>query len=307
MGRHITVVVVTCNRKQLLQRCLEALTSQTRQPNRIVVVDNASTDGTPEMLRAAGWLDREDFELLAQEHNTGGAGGFAAGMGHAAALGTDWIWVMDDDALPHSDALQRLDELPLDVANLYGSVAVCGLRLSWPMLGMSESPDETIYTISDLHNQLSVQFIPFLGLLVSRDMLRRIGVPDAGFFIAADDVDYCFRARAAGARIILVGQSRIEHPASERYQVWLPWRPFYALRLVPWKRYYDVRNRIFVAKNHYGLATYYKTIPGSFLRLLAALIYEPDRLKQLWAFVAGMTDGLRGKKGRRHEIWGIRP
>src|SRR5690606_28843137 len=118
---------------------------------------------------------------------------------------------------------------------------------------------------------------------------------------------YCLRGRAAGSEILLVGRSLIEHPASERYRLWLPWRPFYSLRLVPWKRYYDVRNRILVAKSHYGLATYYKTVPGSLLRLLATLIHERYRCRQIRTFIAGMTDGLRGRKGRRHDAWGIKP
>lgn len=307
MTRHFTALVVTYNRKQLLQRCLEALWHQTRRPDRIIVVDNASSDGTPDMLRSAGWLTRPGFEILVQPCNVGGAGGFAAGMAHAVQSGGDWLWLMDDDAVPHPQALQKLNDIALDGNNVYGSVALSGERLSWPMLGINGTCGDTIYTKADLPDVACVQFIPFLGLLVSRDLIRRIGVPDPGFFIAADDVDYCFRARSAGANIILVGQSWIEHPASERYCLPLPWRPFYSLKLVPWKRYYDVRNRILVAKNHYGLATYYKTVPGSFLRLLATLIYERDRIRQIWAFIAGLIDGLLGKKGRRHEAWGLRP
>jgi GT2 family glycosyltransferase len=137
--------------------------------------------------------------------------------------------------------------------------------------------------------------------------VRRIGYPDAGFFLASDDTDYCYRAIGSGAKIILAGKSRIEHPASSRYRLWLPGRMFYTLRLPPWKRYYDVRNRLFVAKNHFGLSAYYKTLPASFLRLIATLWYEPRRFAQIWAFVAGTVDGLLGRKGRRHELWGIRP
>lgn len=304
---NVTVVVVTYNRKALLQRCLEALAAQSQRPARILLVDNASTDGTREMLQQQGWLSRDDVELLPLADNTGGAGGFSAGIGHAARTGADWIWVMDDDAIPHPDALRALMSQPLDPANLYGSVAVSGNRLSWPMLAKGAPERNTVYQTSQLQPVIDANFIPFLGLLINRSMVERIGVPDAGFFIAADDVDYCVRARANGARLLLVGDSRIEHPASERYAIRLPWRPFYSLRLVPWKRYYDVRNRIFVARNHYGLALYYATIPGSILRLFATLIHEPQRGKQLWAFLAGMTDGLLGRKGRRHEHWGIQP
>ena len=303
----IAVVVVTYNRKVLLERCLNALVGQTRKPDRIVLVDNASTDGTRDMLAANGWLSREDLMFLPLSDNTGGAGGFAAGIVHAATTDADWIWIMDDDAVPHADALERLSSITLDPKNLYGSVAVSGDRLSWPMLPLDDPKKQRIYTAKELPSLVDVQFIPFLGLMVSCEMVGRIGVPDAGFFIAADDVDYCLRARGQGARILLAGASRIEHPASESYHLRLPWGTLHALYLVPWKRYYDVRNRIFVARNHYGIALYYQTIPGLFLHLLAALFHEGNRIGQLRAFAAGMTDGLLGRKGRRHESWGIRP
>jgi GT2 family glycosyltransferase len=154
---------------------------------------------------------------------------------------------------------------------------------------------------------LNVQFIPFLGILANTALVTRIGLPDAGFFLAADDVEYCMRAREAGAKILLIGSSRITHPASERYRLWLPFLEFYSLKLAPWKRYYDVRNRIFVARRYYGATLWYKTIPGYFLRLIATLWHEDRRYQQIKAFCAGMIDGLLGRKDKQHEKWGIRP
>lgn len=302
----ITTIIVTYNRKALLMRCLAAVAGQTRKPDRILIVDNASTDGTRELLHSEGWLSRSDVELLALKDNTGGAGGFSAGLKRATEIGTGWTWMMDDDAEPCPDALEVLLNRPLSSENLYGSAAVAGELLSWPMSSPGGKPEDTIYTVEQLPKQLDVQFIPFLGILVSCEMVRRIGLPDAGFFLAADDVEYCLRAREAGAKIILVGSSRIAHPASERYRLWLPGRPFYSLRITPWKRYYDVRNRIFVARRYHGSKLWYSTLPGSFLRLFATLWHEKNRWQQIKAFYAGVIDGLLGRKGRRHELWGIK-
>lgn len=303
---NITTVIVTYNRKALLIRCLAAVSEQTRRPDRILIVDNASNDGTRELLQSEGWLSRSDIELLALNDNTGGAGGFAAGLKHAMEAGANWAWMMDDDAEPHPDALQHLTDRPLNSDYLYGSVAMVNGKLSWPMVPKGGKPKDTIYDQDRLPEETDVQFLPFLGILVSSSMVKHIGLPDAGFFIAADDVDYCMRARTAGAKVILVGSSHIAHPASERYRLWLPGREFYSLKLAPWKRYYDVRNRIFVARNHYGAKLWYSTIPGSFLRLFATLWHEDNRLAQIKAFGAGMIDGLLGRKGRRHEFWGIK-
>jgi GT2 family glycosyltransferase len=301
----VVAVVVTYNRKALLERCMRALSGQTRRPDRLIVVDNASSDGTEHMLAENGWRSRSDVVVLRLPGNTGGAGGFAAGMAHAAELDADWTWIMDDDAMPHPDALERLLHRPLDPGNLYGSTAVCGDRLSWPMR-LADGSGVRLTSVSALPAVTEVQFIPFLGLLISREMVEKTGFPDAEFFIAADDVDYCLRARRNGARILLVGDSRIEHPASDPEMLGPSWLGMQKLRLPPWKRYYDVRNRILVARNHHGLRLYYVTVPGSVLRLLAILLSEPNRAGQLRAFVGGMTDGLLGRKGRRHDRWGIR-
>ena len=305
MSEIVAAVIVTYNRKALLQRCLAAMVAQTRKPDRIVVVDNASTDGTRETLAEAGWLGRGDIELLALPDNTGGAGGFAAGIDSAVKAGADWVWIMDDDARPHLDALQRLLEISPESHNLYGSAAVSGQSLSWPMTPEGRGPKDVVRAADDLPELLDVGFIPFIGLLVSSRTVKEIGLPDAGFFIAADDVEYSMRARQRGARVILVSSSRVEHPASQGYCLPLPFVTLNTLRLTPWKRYYDVRNRLLVAHKYYGAKLYYQTVPATLIKLVATLIHEGERLMQIKAFVAGMVDGLLRRKGRRHEHWGL--
>lgn len=301
----VTCVVVTFNRLELLKNCLNALKDQTEPPGSVLIINNASTDGTLAWL--SSWLpeNMRNATVVTLKENTGGAGGFAEGLRVACANGADWVWMMDDDAIPHPDALEKLLRRDLDQAIIYGSVARNGDLLSWPMTKRGGNHRDTIYKCQDLPQELNVQFIPFLGILISALTVEKIGLPDGRFFLAADDVDYCLRAASHGIKVVLVGDSFIDHPLSQRYRLWIPGRPFYSLRLAPWKRYYDVRNRLFVARRHYGLALYYSTIPGSFLRLLATLFHEADRGKQLLAFVGGMVDGLLGRSGRRHEKWHI--
>ena len=301
----ITAIIVTYNRKKLLERCLSAITTQTRRPDAVLVIDNASTDGTPAWLHKWMPLHLPQATLIALDQNTGGAGGFAAGMKLAFENGAEWVWMMDDDAEPHPEALEQLMRVATDPSHVYGSLAVCGDETSWlttvlnPPLGEVERPE-------DVPEHAEVQSLPFLGFLIHRDLVARIGLPDTGYFIAADDVEYCVRAQRAGAKIIMASRSRIEHPKSRPYKVKVLGRTLTCLALPPWKRYYDTRNRLLIARKHYGIKLFTQTIPGSLVRLLASLWQEPDRPAQLRAFCAGFWDGLWGIKGKRHEKWGIK-
>ena len=301
----ITAIIVTYNRKKLLERCLSAITTQTRRPDAVLVIDNASTDGTPAWLHKWMPLHLPQATLIALDQNTGGAGGFAAGMKLAFENGAEWVWMMDDDAEPHPEALEQLMRVATDPSHVYGSLAVCGDETSW-LTTVLNPPQGEVERPEDVPEHAEVQSLPFLGFLIHRDLVARIGLPDTGYFIAADDVEYCVRAQHAGAKIIMASRSRIEHPKSRPYKVKVLGRTLTCLALPPWKRYYDTRNRLLIARRHYGIKLFTQTIPGSLVRLFAALWQEPDRPAQLRAFCAGFWDGLWGIKGKRHEKWGIK-
>jgi GT2 family glycosyltransferase len=298
-------IVVTFNRRDLLSRCLAGIASQTRKVDRILIVDNASTDGTSEMLVRDGWLKRSDIESITLPNNIGGAGGFAHGVRKAIDSDAGWIWLMDDDAEPHPSAMAELMKVATDPANIYGSVATHGEEISWATT-LLDPEKRVIHQAAQVPNKARVQSLPFLGLLIHRALVQVIGLPDEGFFIAADDIEYCIRAQRAGAQIIIAGASHIEHPKTDTRVCQVLGAKISYLRLAPWKRYYDTRNRLLIARKYYGIRLLTQTVPGSFVRLFAALIYEPRKLAQLGAFCAGMVDGLLGIKGRRHTWWGIR-
>ena len=103
-GPTVIAVVVTCNRRQLLLEALAAVHAQSRAPDAVIVVDNASTDGTAAAVRR----HYPSVRLAGLTRNTGGAGGFAYGTALALAGGADLIWFMDDDTVPEPGALRAL-------------------------------------------------------------------------------------------------------------------------------------------------------------------------------------------------------
>jgi len=303
-SEHIAVVVVTYNRLALLERCVAALRRQTLQPETVLVVDNASTDGTGPHIGQPATPQSAEVRYVRLPENIGGAGGFREGLRVALASEAEWIWMMDDDAEPHADALEELAKVASNADHVYGSLAICGELTSWTVT-LAENPTRRITRVAGVPPSADVESLPFLGFLIHRDLVGRIGLPDAGFFIAADDIEYCIRAKRAGARLVIASRSRIEHPRTPVRDVRLFGHEIPYLSLPPWKRYYDTRNRLLVARRYYGIRLLTEALPGSFVRLFTALRHEPCKLSQLWAFLAGLTDGLLGLKGRRHARWRI--
>jgi GT2 family glycosyltransferase len=301
----VSAIVVTHNRVSLLEKCIFRLKNQTLPLSKIIIINNNSTDGTRTYLQKLLEMHDEQLIVHTEEENTGGAGGFSAGLIISTDEGVDWAWLMDDDAEPQLDALEELMKIAENPANIYGSLAINGRETSW-LTTVIDNPGFETTSSSDIPATARVQSLPFLGFLVHRNLVELIGFPDSGFFIAADDVEYCIRAKRAGAQIIVAGKSHIEHPKSRPYKIRLLGYTLTALELPPWKRYYDTRNRLLIARRHYGMKLYTQTIPGSLARMLAALLKEPRKLAQLRAFSAGFIDGVLGRKGRRHEAWGIK-
>ena len=220
--RRIAAVVVTFNRLTLLQRLLERLDA-VEGLDEVLVIDNASTDGTSDFL--AGLEDREygdDHRLtpvLARTlaRNSGGAGGFHDGLAWAMERGADLVWLMDDDGLPDPDCLERLLREPdLD---FWGPVVVDEERpdrLVFPI--RLPGGTRVVHDLADVeraarHGRIDDIVIPFNGVVVTRDLVERIGLPRAEYFIWGDDHEYRLRAEDAGARIATVTGAHLRHPA----------------------------------------------------------------------------------------------
>ena len=190
----VCALVVTYNRKQLLAECIDAVLGQTRPVDQLFVVDNASTDGTPELLRERGYLDRPEVHYVRLDRNAGSSGGFAAGIAAAREVDADWLWVMDDDAEPEPATLERLLASPgaaePDTAALCSAVVRADgsvdlghrghFRRRPRPLALGEYRDGTAPELD---------FFTFVGLLLRMPAARAADPPKAELYIWRDDYE----------------------------------------------------------------------------------------------------------------------
>ncbi|BBH16530.1 hypothetical protein Back2_08170 [Nocardioides baekrokdamisoli] len=248
-GRETTaIVVVTHNRAAMLQPMLEGLAKLDPAPQAVIVIDNASTDDTSDVLAASAL---SGLQVVRSEENLGGAGGFRLGMQTAYEAGFDRIWLMDDDVIPAPDCLGVLlshDEPLLasvreDLSGALVEKAATRFDLATPwVLRPKRGMVETTYgTRAAMPATVEVENVAFEGFMVRRDVIGAIGLPDDSFFIFYDDVDFALRARRAGFRILAVRDALMVRQLDFSQQH----------DLDSWKGYYMYRN-LFAVHLRYG-------------------------------------------------------
>jgi GT2 family glycosyltransferase len=192
----VAAVVVTFNRKELLCECLDALLAQTSPVSRIVLVDNASSDGTADLLAEKGYLENKVIDYIRMPVNSGGAGGFHEGVKRAYEAGFDWLWLMDDDVEPMPGALEKM----LSHANVSWCIQGCkvfrdGQSEDWERwANIDDSGRRTASEEPETAGYISAQIGCFEGMLIHRQIVFKIGFPDKRFFVGGDDVAYGYMA-----------------------------------------------------------------------------------------------------------------
>lgn len=191
--QRITAVVVTYNRKDLLARCIACLRAQKGAACDILVVDNASTDGTAQLLDT---LAGPDLTVHTAAQNLGGAGGFALGVDLAVQAGYDALWLMDDDTLPTEHALDALLDAAYSLPEFgwLSSRAVDPQGADQPMNRQRRTPYRDIEPDRAPANlPIPSVMASFVSLFLPADTVRRFGLPIAEFFIWSDDWEYTRR------------------------------------------------------------------------------------------------------------------
>ncbi|MDX6675546.1 MAG: rhamnopyranosyl-N-acetylglucosaminyl-diphospho-decaprenol beta,3/1,4-galactofuranosyltransferase [Solirubrobacteraceae bacterium] len=276
-------VVVTYNRRGLLAECLDRIERQSRPPDHVLVIDNASTDGTPAML-----AERDGIETVRLHENLGSSGGFAEGLRRAHERGDDWIWLLDDDTFADDRCLEtllagaaRAPRAPSLVCSVvrWRDERLHPMNRPWFRLGRRAEFAEAAGAGLAL-----VRTSTWVSTMVRREAVSRHGLPAAPFFVWLDDMEYTGRLLRDGTGYMV--------PESVAWH-WTP-HPYDTLTDARERFYYKARNHLWLLRG---------SSFGGVERLGYALAY----LRALWLYLRrsddksgalrtagrGIRDGLR--------------
>jgi rhamnopyranosyl-N-acetylglucosaminyl-diphospho-decaprenol beta-1,3/1,4-galactofuranosyltransferase len=212
----VAAIVVTRNRKRLLLECLTAIRGQSYPVSEIYIVDNASDDGTQQALAELDWASGPTLTKMVLPVNRGGAGGFAQGMARASTNSHDWLWIMDDDALPRIDALAQLMEAENSFPRAMAPMLLCS-RVEWtdgrlhPMNVVAKAKRHEEFIAACIERKtVSIRAATFVSLLAQRNAVLTYGLPLAAYFLWMDDVEWTSRV-LRHERGVLVPSSVVVH------------------------------------------------------------------------------------------------
>jgi N-acetylglucosaminyl-diphospho-decaprenol L-rhamnosyltransferase len=233
----LSIVIVSWNVRDLLRACLQSAVSGLRSAAvngarlaaEIIVVDNASTDGSVEMVRA----EFPDARLMVNAINRGYTGGNNDGI--AAATGRHVLILNPDteivgDALAalvqYADAHPEVGVIGPQLLNPDGSVQSSRRRFPTLMTGLFEStwlqsltPPSVLHGYfvkdrSDTETQ-KVDWVVGACLLVRREVIAQVGALDEGFFMYSEEIDWCRRIKQAGWKVVYLPAAQVIHHAGK--------------------------------------------------------------------------------------------
>lgn len=292
-----TIAVVTYNRSGLLTRLLTSISQMDPKPGHVVVIDNASTDDTTAVVESFRAGLGTELVYRRMETNTGGSGGFSEGMRVAYDLGSQWIWLMDDDVEVLPDGLAKMGKwaprfksiqgrrYDYDGSEFYWQYRVAeplGIPIPFAPAGFDESGYRPMNSGC------------FEGMFIHRDIVQQIGLPDPRFFIYWDDQTYGWLASRKTTSVIV--NEFVLRRTREIRQWDMGVRHLNASSNA--YRYYIMRNRAFIKQYYRSLGVYRPLLFGlgstlTFFKELIRLVFVERTVRGTSNLFRGIRDGRR--------------
>jgi GT2 family glycosyltransferase len=293
---HVLIIIVTWNKQEYLQRLLNSIQRISYPNYSVLVVDNASTDNTEEIIRQFDFVIHKKLP-----ENLGGAGGFNFGLRFAIEEDYPYVWLLDDDTEVDSDALKKLVIFYLSQEN--NGIGFLGSRINLlqhkeliqevggrldvrradilPNCALETKTDKKVY---------EVDVVAACSLFTSREVIKAVGPIDDSFFITCDDVEWSLRTKRRGYNNFVISDAVIYHNF-----IWAGNKLFDSFRV-----YYHIRNFLQVLQHYLTLAQFAWVLSRRlFLYFVLSVHFVISKQKDpLKSLIQAYVDFMRNKMGK---------
>lgn len=289
----LSIVILNWNAAPDTIRCVGEVTAWERLKPAIWVVDNASSDDSPEA------IERQcpNVHLICNDDNLGFAGGTNRGVAASLAAGDSPIFLLNNDAsIAEEDVIRLYETLQQDERiGLVGPLIYDAEQKECLLSAGGKNPvlhhHPRMMRVPQGKTVFAVGYVLGTAALVRAEVFRRVGLLDEGYFFIAEMADFCRRARQHGYATVNDARARAFHALGRSS----------AFRDTLYV-YYIVRNRFLYIRKFYkglrmpliGFWTLYSLVLGAKLRLEGNSITAR-------AVLLGLGDGLRGRYGGQNE------
>jgi rhamnopyranosyl-N-acetylglucosaminyl-diphospho-decaprenol beta-1,3/1,4-galactofuranosyltransferase len=310
-------ILVTFNRPTLVGHTVRSFLGQSHRLTALVVVDNASDSETFSTLQSLGVVPVDvpfvsgpmqtetmidDVRIIYRRlpTNEGGAGGFHEGIKTGLEFGCDWMWLMDDDVEATPDTLEfmlthRQESMCVHPAKRY----VDGTFINWEGR-FSEVSGRTIWSKTPCFPQgvpyMRVNYGCFEGMLIHKQIVQKIGLPDKRFFIVNDDLVYGWLASKHTVVLYLNHIGIIKHRSAEN-QIKFLW--FTENEISAFTQYFNIRNHVllieYLSQSGRSKVILYLFFAAKLLKECLQALLRDRSSQSLKVICRGFVDGLLGR------------
>lgn len=314
-NKDVSSIIVTYNRKHELIRCVKALLGQKYKLKNIIIIDNASSDGTFNAICSFLCLGKRHIyegrllELSTvnsinvyyyrAKENKGGSFGFYLGMKEAfECFNTDMYWLMDDDGYPASDCLDIL----MKNLSSYDYIMPVSIdindhtKLSWPVRMKNGIKTSVYKELSRSWGKVMEFVTPFNGALLTKQCIEKVGYVNKDFFIWGDEYDHYWRCKSQGINPVTIMNAKFYHPSQKLPLV----KICYGVFRVP---YVDSKLRMVCLARNYSYIykkyhQWYK-IPAKVMQYTWLFLITRHFDYKGWVlYLESVCDGLKGRFDR---------
>ena len=297
----VYTIILNWNQPEHTLECLDSLRRSDYPANTIILVDNGSSDGSPEVIQGR----HPEIILLPQPQNLGFCDGSNIGIRYALAQGADYVFLLNNDTTLASDMLSLLvGSLEADSsAGMAGPtmfyyedpniIAAAGSLFDRKTGSFWNRLDGSVDGASTDGQVREVDFIVSCGVLAKREVIEKIGLLDHRYFINGDDIDWGLRAQSAGYKVIYVPGAKMWHKISAAMG-----------SASPATTYYITRNSYLTISKHLTgfdkLRAFSYTTAGTIRTVIAWTFkskYQP-MYRHRNAKILAMRDALFGRYGK---------